>query len=703
MSKISELTDGGSLLPTDFLIAVRSGGNVKVQADDITVDQINLGDNEFIRLGNSQDLTMVHTSTQSIINQAGIGDLLIQKAGATKLTINASGIDVTGSVTADGLTVDGNPVINGTSPQLFLQTGASNTNWQIAAQENVANAFEISSGAADASAPDDTYTPRLVILNTGNVGIGTSSVATKLHVMGNSTVRNTTVSTLTLDAGISAANPYTNFGTGIDFKGRDYSNAIRNYGGIYSIMVGNTSPTTPAGDPGFTSALTFNTNTGGASGTNPTEKMRIDGSGNVIVGGTTAQASDAVTLLPDGEVTAAGFYFSNNIGAAMNDTGIRKATTSTMVFDTASTERMRLDASGNVGIGGSPLEKLHVNSTSGDARIGLNAPTGSDTEIKFFNNGIVDYTIGHDDATDNFVIGTANVDTPLLSVTKAGNVGIGTSSPDSPLEIQAATNSSSDTTYLKLYNAGENVGNIDFENGNGSLARITGTKAGTGASANDGILYFSTAFDSSLAERMRIDSSGNLLVGVTTPQSFSGVTAAQNFVTPTNGHWAAGFRNTTAVTPWGVAIEYTGANPNNTSSDFLYCSTTGGLRFAAMSNGGIKNYQANDLNLSDRREKTNFSPAKSYLDAICAIPVQTFNYIDQNMEDDPSVTLGVVAQDVQTVAPELVTEANWGTEEDPKMRLSIYQTDLQYALMKCIQEQQATIEALTARIAALES
>jgi hypothetical protein len=37
------------------------------------------------------------------------------------------------------------------------------------------------------------------------------------------------------------------------------------------------------------------------------------------------------------------------------------------------------------------------------------------------------------------------------------------------------------------------------------------------------------------------------------------------------------------------------------------------------------------------------------------------------------------------------------------MRLSIYQTDLQYALMKCIQEQQATIEALTARIAALES
>ena len=103
MSKISELSDGGSLVSSDYLIAVRSGGNVKVRMDQINVDQVDLGDNEFIRLGNSQDLTMVHTSTQSIINQAGIGDLLIQKAGATKLTINATGIDVTGSVTADGL------------------------------------------------------------------------------------------------------------------------------------------------------------------------------------------------------------------------------------------------------------------------------------------------------------------------------------------------------------------------------------------------------------------------------------------------------------------------------------------------------------------------------------------------------------------------------------------------------------------------
>jgi hypothetical protein len=68
------------------------------------------------------------------------------------------------------------------------------------------------------------------------------------------------------------------------------------------------------------------------------------------------------------------------------------------------------------------------------------------------------------------------------------------------------------------------------------------------------------------------------------------------------------------------------------------------------------------------------------------------------MEDDGGLTLGVVAQDVQAVAPELVMESNWGTKDNPKMRLSIYQTDLQYALMKCIQEQQAIIESLKARL-----
>jgi hypothetical protein len=157
--------------------------------------------------------------------------------------------------------------------------------------------------------------------------------------------------------------------------------------------------------------------------------------------------------------------------------------------------------------------------------------------------------------------------------------------------------------------------------------------------------------------------------------------------------------NSAASSPYGNVISFTGASPNNGTNYFLLCADSTTNRALIYSNGGLANYSANNSNLSDRREKTNFAPATSYLDKICAIPVQTFNYIDQNLEEDGGLTLGVVAQDVQAVAPELVMESNWAKQGDePKMRLSIYQTDLQYALMKCIQEQQAIIESLKARL-----
>ena len=98
-----------------------------------------------------------------------------------------------------------------------------------------------------------------------------------------------------------------------------------------------------------------------------------------------------------------------------------------------------LQAKTKIGIGIDPVEILDIKSVSGDARIRLDAPSGSDTEIKFFNAGAAQYTIGHDDATDNFVIGSANVDTPLVSIKKSGNVGIGTNDPTYRLDVLEAT------------------------------------------------------------------------------------------------------------------------------------------------------------------------------------------------------------------------------------------------------------------------
>jgi hypothetical protein len=201
-----------------------------------------------------------------------------------------------------------------------------------------------------------------------------------------------------------------------------------------------------------------------------------------------------------------------------------------------------------------------------------------------------------------------------------------------------------------------------------------------------------------LSERARIDSSGNVLVG-STSESGGG---ERLFVSASLNGTAQRIYNFSGSTPQGLYIFYPSVAPNSTASEFLICGDTSATRMVVRSNGGIANFSANDANLSDRREKTNFAPAKSYLDVICAIPIQTFNYIDQNHEEDPGLTLGVVAQDVQEVAPELVMESNWGNKEEPKMRLSIYQTDLQYALMKSIQELKAELDTVKAELATLK-
>ena len=222
-----------------------------------------------------------------------------------------------------------------------------------------------------------------------------------------------------------------------------------------------------------------------------------------------------------------------------------------------------------------------------------------------------------------------------------------------------------------------------------------------GSGGGDDNLYYHTGLSHiwrvSGSEKARIDSSGNLLVGTT-----SG--SVNIFLKDNANDIVLDVANSSSSNCYGLRVRYSAVTPNTVGYYFYRGQDSSATRFEVYSNGGIANYSANNSNLSDRREKTNFAPATSYLDKICAIPVQTFNYIDQNLEEDGGLTLGVVAQDVQAVAPELVMESNWASKDaEPKMRLSIYQTDLQYALMKCIQEQQALITQLTARITALES
>jgi len=184
---------------------------------------------------------------------------------------------------------------------------------------------------------------------------------------------------------------------------------------------------------------------------------------------------------------------------------------------------------------------------------------------------------------------------------------------------------------------------------------------------------------------------GSFRQGSVNAETVAGTATNSSFLT-TAAQWALGLLNNSA-TPYGLGIAHN-TDSNNTGNDFIYCTGAGTLRMGVRSNGGIANVQANDVNTSDVRLKKNIELAGNYLDKICAIPVKTYLYKDQT---DEFLNLGVIAQDVEAVAPELIDSGGFGdTPEDGVPLKSIYQTDLQFALMKAIQE-------LAAKVAKLEA
>jgi hypothetical protein len=434
-----------------------------------------------------------------------------------------------------------------------------------------------------------------------------------------------------------------------------------------------------------------------------TEGMRLNSTGLGIGTSSPGQKLDVA-----GNVTSTAWTGRANGSAPYADCAIYRAADNTLGFSTASTERMRLDSSGNLGLGVTPSAwgtanseralQLNAGSLWSYSTFGLglinNAFYNSSGNYIYSRNGFaLDYfqsssTGGHIWRTAaSGTAGNAITFTQAMTLNADGSLYLGVTSAAAG-QFVVKDNTSGNNIWL-IGRSSDGTSSVSFRNNADSAynARIE---------CVSGAMTFGTG--TSATERARINSGGYFKASNT--GTYANSTSSVNEFNTNANDTTLLVRNTaTTGNVYGISVALSGQSPNNTSSDFLYCSDSTAQRASIRSNGGFYNYQANNSNLSDRREKTNFAPAKSYLDVICAIPVQTFNYIDQNLEEDGGLTLGVVAQDVQAVAPELVMESNWaGKDAEPKMRLSIYQTDLQYALMKCIQEQQAIIESLKARL-----
>lgn len=192
-----------------------------------------------------------------------------------------------------------------------------------------------------------------------------------------------------------------------------------------------------------------------------------------------------------------------------------------------------------------------------------------------------------------------------------------------------------------------------------------------------------------------------LLSGTAASQVIGGVTTGNFCVsTSTSTRWAGGFLNTAASNPFGIAIYYTAAAPNSASLPFFYCVDSVAIRAQVYSNGGLANYSANNVNLSDEREKQDIEAfdAAADLDAFLAFDIYNYRYTDQSDED---LNLGVVAQRLRDSDPRnerFVDPDSWQTLGG-EARMSVYDGDLHYRTMAQAQHAHRLIRTLAAGLA----
>jgi hypothetical protein len=263
------------------------------------------------------------------------------------------------------------------------------------------------------------------------------------------------------------------------------------------------------------------------------------------------------------------------------------------LFYTNSIERMRIDASGNVGIGTTaPAAALDVGGASfiRNTRYGadsayvqrrangtISSPTASligETQIVRFDyydgasfipaaqiSAAVDGTPGTNDMPGRIVFSTtadgAATPTERMRIDSAGNVGIGTPSPGGRLEVTGAGSSIVDAR-LRVNNpntSSNSTAILDLYSNSRTRAEIYGQQDGTG---NGGFLILNTSDTAgALQERMRLTSDGNL--GVRTSTQFGsgvGVIGVANATTvPTTNPTGGG-----VLYVEGGALKYRGSS-----------------------------------------------------------------------------------------------------------------------------------------------
>ena len=174
---------------------------------------------------------------------------------------------------------------------------------------------------------------------------------------------------------------------------------------------------------------------------------------------------------------------------------------------TGVTERLRINPAGNVGIGtSSPTQKLTI----------VGALQTTSNSASFDQTGVqLDYTAGagrlasYVSTGSNlqfFTNASSGSASEKMRIDSSGNVGIGTSSPTQKLTIVGALQTTSNSASFDQTGV-----QLDYTAGAGRLASYVST--------GSNLQFFTNASSGSASEKMRIDSSGNVGIGTSTPNT----------------------------------------------------------------------------------------------------------------------------------------------------------------------------------------
>ena len=378
------------------------------------------------------------------------------------------------------------------------------------------------------------------------------------------------------------------------------------------------------------------------------------------------------------------------------DTGSQALTALSVAGDlTVDTSTLKVDSTNNrVGIGtASPSKSLHIRTADSSATAESNSALiieGTDASradlqflgdasafqaIYFGDNSDADIGRIAYDHTSNSMRFNTNA-SERMRIDSSGNVGIGTTSMTTGLEIHGSDDNACTIKLRDLSDYSSGTGpTIAFQGKDSSESiRNFSQIKGVSNSSNNGMLIFETRNSGSIAERMRIKNDGNVMI------------------------------NTTSTSPSpGVSLQPSGAiglgNAGGTSGTSFMEFRRNGTQIGSVTQFGTTGVNFN--NSSDYRLKENVSYDFDGTSRLKQLKPARFNFIDNK---DITVD-GFIAHEVSSIVPEAISGEKDGTEtylddENKEQTRPVYQGIDQSKLVPLLVK---TIQELEARITALEN